>query len=83
MAVLKIRGEDGVVREVVSLKGDKGQSGGATNAKELVYDGGDEFISATNVEEALKKTSAAINTLAEEVGSAQEITNSIKRVVGV
>ena len=75
MAVLKIRGEDGVVREVVSLKGDKGEGGGATNAKDLFYDGADEFIGATNVEEALKKTSNAIIDMHGDIDSKANYTH--------
>lgn len=65
MAILRYRNADGTIKEVVCLKGekgDKGESGGATNAKELAYDGAEEYIKGNNVDEALKNTS---NYLAE------------------
>ena len=55
MSVLKIRGEDGVVREVLALKGEKGDpgSGGGGDASQITYNGEGQYISASNVEAAL------------------------------
>lgn len=88
MAILKIRGADGVVREVVALRGEKGSGGGASNARELTYDGADEFISATNVEEALKKTSNAVIGMIGDIANKADYihtheANDINKIVFV
>ena len=59
MAIIRFRDEDGSIKELACLKGDPG-SGGASNAKDVAYDGEHEYITADNVETALKKTSDAI-----------------------
>lgn len=70
MAVLKIRDENGVIHEIASIKGEKGDpgsGGGASDAKDVSYDGAGEYISATDVETALKATSAMLAQQSGEI----------------
>ena len=63
MAVLKIRGEDGVVREIFALKGEKGDKGdpgsggGGGDASQITYNSEGQYIQASTVEEALHAAS--------------------------
>ena len=94
MAIIRYRNEKGIIKEVVCLKGDKGdkgdpgEGGGVTNAKDLFYDGADEYINATNVEEALKKTSDAIIGMVGDISNKADYihtheANDINKVVFV
>ena len=69
MGIMRYRGADGIVREVVALKGDKGEpgSGGGGDASEITYDGSEQYIQASTVEEALHATSEHIIGLQMEV----------------
>lgn len=69
MGIMRYRGADGIVREVVALKGDKGEpgSGGGGDASEITYDGSEQYIQASTVEEALHATSDHIIGLQMEV----------------
>ena len=80
MAVLKIRGEDGVVREIFALKGEKGDKGdpgsggvGGGDASQITYNSEGQYIQASTVEEALHAISDHIINLQMEVaGKANE-----------
>ena len=65
MGIMRYRGADGIVREVVVLKGDKGDkgepgSGAGGDASQITYDGSEQYIQASTVEEALHATSEHI-----------------------
>lgn len=58
---------------VIALDGSGGTGGAGVDASQVTYDGSEEYISATNVEEALKKTSNHIIDLEMAVaGKANE-----------
>lgn len=76
MSVLKIRDENGVVHEIFALKGEKGDPGSGGDASQITYDGSEQYIQATTVEEALHATSDHILNLHMEVsGKANEFHN--------
>ena len=55
MSVLKVRGADGKIREITSLKGSWDNANARANY--IAYDGEGQYIPAKNVDEALKATS--------------------------
>lgn len=77
MAVLKIRDENGVIHEIVSIKGEKGDkgdkgdpgsgAGGGWDASEITYNSEGQYIQASTVEEALHATSEHIIGLQMDV----------------
>lgn len=77
MAVIKVRDANGVVHEIASIKGEKGEPGrdGASNAKDVSYDGAAEYVSATDVETALKATSAMLVQQSGEINGKANATH--------
>ena len=71
MGIMRYRGADGIVREVVALKGDKGEpgGGGGGDASQITYDGSEQYIQASTVEEALHATSEHIIGLQMDVSA--------------
>jgi hypothetical protein len=69
MAIIRYRDPvDGTIKEMACLKGDKGDPGsgsGATNAKDVAYDGSEQYISETNVADALDHLFAEVGGFSE------------------
>lgn len=75
MALIRYRDENGVVHEVIALKGDKGDpgSGGASDAKDVSYDGSTQYTGGSTVKESLDNINAEIANLITHGHAANEI----------
>ena len=86
MAILKIRDKNGVVHEIVALKGEKGDpgsgGGGASHARDVAYDGSEQYTGGSNVEEALNNINAEIANFSFHGHSAPDIGYANSSVEG-
>ena len=80
MAVLKIRGADGKVREIASLQGSWDNSNARANF--IAYDGEGQYISAKNVDEALKATSNKLGEVDSQLKKVTDTDNAQNASIG-